>query len=501
MRVEKSYKLLPFAKTAYKKWTEEEVAFLKDSYIQGLAAGEKKRLICEKVALNLGRSSQEVLKKLYRLYGSDEDLRAFKSENWSKEKILDSLKQIYLEGKPLNKSALPRKLNFILLKVCKPTAPSHRCFFESQDHALAEAVLGCGYARNDDGTLDVDFPIETLEDAFKYVKTGIKKRHEWTLDEVRNILRILHEADYPITLPFLTNHFSIYKDRLKTNRKLESFKDVIKKFINDGSIESYPGLVCSIAPNYRSYYNEDCSRLRLSTEEIRVKHFLDRWKIPYIVPRLSDKLPTNLEGYQNFVPDFIILDKEGIPTAIVEVFGSIGDRLNADINQIYGDKTEAKIKFYKQIPDIGFIEVWNNQGRCDLDDDSLFQKFSSFIPRFSPLDLETIIVRNSSKVQDKLAKYGCAILQEDSGFRLITSRQNFKFDSLMEIPVLKGLDGDLKRFLDLIITETNKPKYHRKQKHPSEHVYDYQPLDKDIYNDSNRQVSVQENTNNSGVVG
>lgn len=489
-------------KIAYKKWTEEEVALLKDLYLQGLNDGEKKRTICEKIGIKLGRSLQEVLKKLYRLYAVDEDLKAFKSENWSKEKILDLLKQIYLDGKPLNKSALPKKLNFILLKVCKPTAPFHRCFFESQDHALAEAILSCGYARNEDGTLDVDSPISSLEDAFKYVKTGIKKRHEWTLDEVKDILRLLHEADYPITLPFLTNHYSIYKDRLKTNRKLESFKDVIKKFISDGSIKSYPSLICSVAPNYSDYYNEDFSRLKLSTEEIRVKHFLDRWKIPYIIPRLSEKLPTNLEDYQNFVPDFIITNNQGVPIAITEVFGSIGDRLNAGVDQIYKEKTNNKIEFYKKIPDVMFIEVWNNQGRCELDDDSLFQKFSAFIPKFSPsLDLEAIIVRNSKKVQEKISKFGCAILQEERGFRLITSRQNFKFDSLMEIPRLRGLDDSLRIFLDKIITEVNRPKYYRKQKHPSESVYDFQPLDKDITNDSNRQVSIQQNSDGSGVVG
>jgi len=235
-----------------------------------------------------------------------------------------------------------------------------------------------GFQRNEDGLLNEYKPINNIDEALEYVRRGHKRRHIWDLDEVKAILTALHQADYPITLPFLTNHYNIYKDTIDANRKFESFKDVIKKFVDDGTIQSYNDLMCQVAPEYQDYFNASRSRLRLSTEEIRVKKFLDRFQIPYIIPRLSEKLPSNMENFANFVPDFVILDDEGKPTAIVEVFGSIGDRENSGVNELYQDKTQAKLDFYNSIPDIKFIEIYNNDGRCDLDDASLMDRFVPF---------------------------------------------------------------------------------------------------------------------------
>jgi hypothetical protein len=487
----------PFTKLSHRRWTSEEEQTLKEMFVQGRSRGIPHKLLWKSIARKLFRSPTEVQRKLIRMYGNDTDLQDLKQESWSKEKILEDLKNLYLNNQPMNKNKLPSKLQFILLKVTSPSAPLHREFFPSIDHALAEAVLSCGYCRNEDGSLDQDSPLTNLEEALEYIRLGHKRRHVWSLDEVRSILSTLNAADYPITLPFLTNHFNIYKSALGVNRKLESFKDVVKKFINDGSIKSYAELVCSIAPDYVGYYNEDRSRLKLSTEEIRVKKFLDRNKISYIIPRLSDKIPTGLEKFSNFVPDFIILNAQGEPQAIVEVFGSIGDRENSNVKDLYGDKTKAKIEFYNSLPNIKFVEVFNNGGRCDLDNESLLSRFSFFINPIkaaqskATIDFSSLISSSIESASSNLKKYGCTIAYNPSTqkYRLLTNAGlTLQFDSLYKNPLLTPKDPALKEIIHRILEKQKEDKYFHDQKDPIEQQKDYQPATKDSYTDSNRGI-------------
>jgi len=499
-------KLKSFTKLAYKKWTEEDVKELKDLYIKGRKEEVPHKKLWRNIALRLRRTPSEVQRRIVRLYKEDPSLKEYKQENWSREKIIEQLKDLYLANKPMNKSALPPRLKFILLKVTPPSAPSHREWFQSQDEAMAEAILACGHCRNDDGTMDLDSPINTLEEAKEYIRNGIKKRHEWTLDEVKEVLAALNASDYPITLPFLTNHHSIYKSALQSNRKLESFKDVVKKFVEAGQIKSYADLVCSIAPDYKDYYNEDMSRLRLSTEEIRVKKFLDRYKIAYFIPRLTNKIPTNSDKFANFVPDFVLTDDSNNPRAIIEVFGSIGDRENSGVNDLYNEKTIAKIEFYKTIPDIQFIEIHNNQGRCDLDDEALFSRLASYVNltkmNKGPTSLEDIITSSLDESIACIAKYGSSILIQEKGYHFISAAQDFRFDSLYELSDLAVTSSpELKKVLDMIAENRFKGKYPIDQKHPAEHSYDYMPRSTDIFNDSNRQVSTRMNEDGTGPVG
>lgn len=529
-------------KFAHKRWSEQDVELLKVIFIKGRQDKVPHKQLYQTIADQLGRSSSEVERKIVRLYKTDSDLQQIKQENWSKQKILSSLKDLYLAGKPINKNALPEKLRYTLLKVTAENNP--RKYFDSVDHALAEAVLECGFCRTADGKLDYDYPLDDIDQALRYIRLGHKKRHQWSLEEVEDILTTLNQADYPITLAFLANHYNIYKKAIKVNRKLESFKDVVKKFIDDGSIKSYADLVCRVAPDYHNYYNSSRSRLKLSSEEIRVKKFLDRYKISYLIPRLSDKLPTGLDKYANFVPDFIILDN-GEPKAIVEVFGSIGDRDNAGVGNCYQDKTKAKVEFYNQIPDLKFIEVYNNQDRCDLDDDSLFDRFSSFIGmektasikdledcikiqtsdgnwNFDPymhgmangmilshalieehtpnfleapkqwLAVEDLISKDASKTMDNLQKFGCAIKYNPTSnqkYELITTAgDSTKFDSLHQLPKLTPKNKALKTIIRKMI-DMQKNKY-RPVRDPVEQRKDYQPGDKPFDYQSNRNLSL-----------
>lgn len=442
--LEKTSELL--LRIAHKRWTQEEVDFLKSTLLKGKERGILQKDLYKTIARRLRRSPREIEKKLSRLYGTDEELKATKQNNWSREKIIEELKKQYLSGAPFNKNALPDRLKFILLKVSYPTAPEHRQWFSSLDEALAEAVLQCGFERENQVNL-----IQTLDEALNYIKFQHKKRHKWSLEEVREILTILHEKDYPITLPFLANHYNLYKDTLKINRKLEGIKDIIKKFVLDGSIKSYSDLICSIAPEYNDYYNQDKSRLKLSTEEIRVKKFLDRNKINYIIPRLSDKLPANYEGFANFVPDFVILSN-GRPVGIVEVFGSIGDRENANVKDSYADKTQNKITFYKSIPDVDFIDIWNNNGKCDLDDESLNNKFSKFLST-PKVYLEDLVTSSWTETQQNLNKFGFSISYNKDRIQKYSfvdkkGMLDVKFDSLLDIPKLTHKNKALKILLD-----------------------------------------------------
>lgn len=547
-----------FTILGYKKWTEEDIQVLKQLFIEGRKADIPHRRLWRDIALKLRRSPSEIQRRMVRLYQTDPELLPYKQENWSKDKILDQLKKLYLENAPLNKSALPQKLKFTLLKSVPPAASGDRAWFQSPDDAIAEAILSVGYCRNEDGTLDKDSPIRTKEEALEYVRNGIKKRHDWTIDEVRDVLASLNACDYPITLPFLTNHHDIYKTAIKSNRKLESFKDVVKRFVEAGIISSYADLVCSIAPDYKNYYNQDFSRLKLSTEEIRVKKFLDRYKIPYLIPRLSEKIETGMDRFANFVPDFILLDKDSKPRAIIEVFGSIGDRENSGVNELYNAKTEAKIEFYKGLGDVDFIEIHNNQGRCDLDDDSLFSRFGRYIglnkqahtdtkvdiivesfddllgtacsdgnwnanpylhgmanglilgksvvtrvepefleaPKTYLSDLSDLVATNVDDLIFKISRYGSAISYVNNKYRFVSAAQNFEFDSLLDLPEINS--SELKKIFELIEHSRMREKYPSNTKNVVETVYDYSPRTIDIFNDSNRDISIELGEDGSG---
>jgi hypothetical protein len=248
------------------------------------------------------------------------------------------------------------------------------------------------------------------------------------------------------------------------------------------------------------------SRLKLSTEEIRVKKFLDRYKIAYFIPRLTNKIPTNSDKFANFVPDFVLVDESNNPKAIIEVFGSIGDRENSGVNDLYNEKTTAKIEFYKTIPDVQFIEIHNNQGRCDLDDTSLFSRLASYVSltkmNKGPTSLEDIITSSFDQSVQIIEKYGSAILKKEKGYHFISAAQDFAFDSLYELSDLAVTSSpELKKVLDMIVENRLKGKYPIDQRFPAEHSYDYIPRSTDIFNDSNRQVSTHMNEDGTGPVG
>lgn len=502
----KTKRLVILIKLAYKRWSPEELNTLKQVYIEGKQSNLDSYSLWNLIARKLRRKPSEVRRKIIDLYKVDQELANYKQNSWSREKIIEQLVELYLKGKPFNLSNLPSKLKFIILKSTPQPNREAKTYFESPDHALAEAALICGFARNQDGTLDYNTPLESLEKALEYIVVGAKKRHPWSLDQIKQILSRIHSANYPITLPFLTNHFDLYKDTVGLNRKLESFKDVVKKFIEDGSIKSYPDLVCTIAPEYIAYYNNDKTRLNLSTEEIRVKKFLDSQKIPYIIPKLSEKLPTGLPEFNNVVPDFIILDQQGLPKAIVEVFGSIGDRENADVNKLYQDKTEAKVNFYKSIPDIIFIDIYNNQGRCDLSDQILVDKFKLLKDvNFQIPDSLEDIISTSNQVQQTLNKYATAIIydKQNKSYKLYTKGGlDFRFDTLEQLPILSSKIPSLKKLLEQIRLKNNLDHYysHNQQRlFPAEHTKDYQPIEDFTHN--NREISSTYGTDGTGPVG
>lgn len=484
----------PFVKQAYRRWTDHEEQLLKQMFIEGRQDHIPHKQLWISIARALKRRPSEVQRKMTRMYYQDEDLRALKQKNWTRHKIIEELQALYLNNKPVHKTALPPQLCFTILKACSPT---NRHWFDSVDHAIAEAVFGVGYPRQEDGTLDESSPFQNLDDALSYVRKQHKLRHSWTLDEIKEILTILHHADYPITLPFLTNHYDLYKSVVGVNRKLESFKDVIKKFIEDGSIKSYPDLVCTIAPEYTAYYNEDKTRQKLSTEEIRVKKILDRFKIPYAIPRLGrHKLPTAIENYPHFIPDFIIFNATGTPVAVIEVFGSIGDRTNAGVDEIYNNKTKAKQEFWHSLNNIDFIEIHNNNGRCDLGDRQLFNALAKYIGTVAGPDLEHIIANDASQVDSLVKTAGVAILYDASHrqYTLHTAGAHYRFDNLFELPKLTSKHPALKKILETIHYYTDNKKL---QPPSGEHMSNsgigsYTPPAKDPWYDHNRGLTIKE---------
>lgn len=485
-------------KIAYKRWSEEETTALKGLFISGREEGIPHKQLWNSIADKLDRSPSEVQRKLTRMYNGDNELKKYKQKNWSRESILEQLKDLYINNKEMHKQALPSQLCFTILKV---TGPKGRGWFESVDHAIAEAILPIGHPRLEDGSFDANDSFSGFDDALEYVRRGLKRRHVWNLDEVTSVLKALHAADFPLTLPFLTNHHGLYKDTLGMNRKLESFKDVIKKFVEDGSIQSYPELVCTIAPEYIAYYNEDRSRLKLSTEEIRVKKFLDRFKIPYRIPKLGHKLPTHLEEYPHFVPDFIIYDSEENPIAIVEVFGSIADRANAGVNELYQSKIKAKQDFWSSLDNLKFIEIHNNGDRCDLNDRYLSEVFAPFIMMSKKIDLEDLITTDASQCQKIQNKYGASIYYDPNRKKyLITSAGlNLELDKLFELPTYTSANPAVKKVLELIYKKRQQSRNPQHTNPSDGNTNDYQPYPRDPFNDHERWIAPSLNTVYRGI--
>lgn len=466
---------------AYKRWTEEEEQALKEGFINGRLLGVAHKELWEEIGEKINRPGNEVKRKLIRMYETDEELKEFKKNSWSKEKILEEIKNLYLDNKPINKIQLPKHLSFIIHKVIPP---QKRHWFDSYDHALAEGVFQVGYPRLDDGKLDLTEKFNSLEEALSYIRRSHKKRHRWSKSEIKDILEVLHNNDYPLTLRFLANHGDLYKPLLGLNRSIESLKDVIKRVCEEEDVESFQQLVLEVAPEYQEYLTQN-GRLKYSTEELRVKKFLDRFGINYIVPRLSDKLPTFMSEIPNVVPDFIILEEEK-PVAIVEVFGTISDRVNMDVGKNYNEKTRNKTEFYPQILGVEFIEIYNNKDRCDLSDRELFNRFGKYIKVKRP-DLGELIC-SPQEVEEKIAQQKIAILYDGKKYTLKTSHLDFQFDSLFEIPNRKELREVVEEFL---IGTPDRKKEPQKFKHNS--PSDYQPFQKAPDYDGNRFIAPDDN--------
>lgn len=371
-----------FHKYSAPRWTQEEIELLKNTYIEQRNNNISHNQIYQTLSEIMDRSYRSIKQKLEALYQVDEDLKQYKYDSWSREKIIDTLKQTYVDGEPLNRMYLHKKLRFQIANHSQPkcTTRGFTCWFESFDHAIAEAILEVGFERNGQGSI-TEIPITSLDEALWYYRRAEKKSHRWTEDEIVSLFRLAHRAGLPLTHQFFAAHPDIYKPLLGVNRSLEGIDDTIELLG-----KTWGDLVIKAVPGYQNWYDESGNAKR-STGEIRVQRFLDLNRIPYRIPTGGDKIPVTdselqLLGYKNFIPDFFIVDDSGRDLAVVEVFGSVADSQasNGQVADEYNEKIQAKINTFQQLP-YDFIAVHDNSRYgSDLADQALHDKFSRYIP-------------------------------------------------------------------------------------------------------------------------
>lgn len=371
-----------FVRTEAARWTSDELAILKQVYLKARDAGIPHNCIYQRLSEFVPHSARGIKQKLEALYRKDEELAGYKFEHWSRERIIDTLKDLYRSGEPISRKSLPQKLEYQITNHSLPKAITRgfEVFFDSFDHAIAEAILSIGCARNDLGELDQTRSLTDLDEAWRYYRRNEKQNNPWTKDEIIHLFQKAHETGLPLTKSFFTSHPSVYKSLLDVSRSL----DGLRKSVDRLGL-TWGDLVIEAVPDYITWYNEE-GKPRNSMGELRVIRFLDLNGIPYRTTSRKDKIPVTepdiLEaGYRNFVPDIFILDENGNDIGLVEIYGAIADSGAAagELSQKYREKIEAKEKVYKNLP-LSYIAIHDNGlYGCDLSDDILKDKFNLFI--------------------------------------------------------------------------------------------------------------------------
>jgi len=366
-----------FTKFSAPRWTTEEKNRLKDLYIKYRERGYPHHIIYKAVAHLLNKSWVAVKQKLETMYDIDNDLKPMKYEHWDKGRIDQMLQELYRGGQDINRLGLPATLMYQITNHSKPKAETcgFPAYYDSFDYAVASNILAVGLEREGDKLTDK--PIKTLEEAIKYYRRQEKLAHAWTKNEIVALFREAHVAGLPLTCSFFKSHPNIYMPLLGVGRSLEGLKDSVKR-----NGYSWADLVVEAAPEYVDLYNDE-GKLKSSTEELRIRRFLEINNIPFRVATIQDKIavsdPVLLElGYKHFVPDFFILDQRGSIQGLVEVFGSIADSAASNTAEIYREKRQAKENFYKTLP-YRFVAINNNSDGVDLTDEILQEKFNYFL--------------------------------------------------------------------------------------------------------------------------
>lgn len=370
-------RLKSFTKFAAPRWTTDEKNRLKELYLKYRARGVPHHIIYKATSQLLGKSFLAVKQKLENMYEIDEELGSMKYEHWDQGKIDQTIRDLYMGGQSISRMSLPANLMYQITNHSLPKAETcgFPAYYDSFDHAMASNILAVGFEREGDKL--TESAIETIEDALKYYRRREKMAHAWDRSEIVALFQDAHVAGLPLTYSFFKSHPDIYKPLIGVGRSLEGLRDSIKRCGHD-----WADLVIEAAPEYVDFYTED-GRLQPSTEELRIRRFLELNEIPFRVAGIADKMaiedPDLLEqGYKNFVPDFFILDSEGNTQAIVEVFGSVADSAAANTSELYREKKLAKEKFYGSQP-FSFIAINNNADGVDLTDEILRDKFSAFM--------------------------------------------------------------------------------------------------------------------------
>lgn len=363
-------------------WTDKELDVLKNVYREARDQGIPHNKIYQRLSDYIPHSARGIKQKLEALYRQDEDLAGYKFENWNREKIISELEKLYKSGEPVSRKELPPKLEYQITNHSLPKAITRgfEVFFDSFDHAVAEAILNSGYARNERGELDQTRPFEDLNDAWRYYRRNEKKNNPWTKEEIAHLFQKAHNAGLPLTKSFFTSHLEVYKTLLDVNKSL----DGLRKSVNRLGL-TWGDLVIEAVPDYESWYNEDGDPLN-TMGELRVIRFLDLNDIPYRTTSRKDKIPvTEPEvinaGYKNFVPDIFILDEHGNDIGLVEIYGAIADSgaASGELSQKYREKIEAKERVYNSLP-LAYIAIHDNSlYGSDLDDNTLREKFALFM--------------------------------------------------------------------------------------------------------------------------
>jgi hypothetical protein len=253
-------------------------------------------------------------------------------------------------------------------------------YFDSFDHAIAEAISLIGHSRNSEGVLDETRPLESLEDSWRYYRANEKQNNPWTKEEIVDLFKRAHAKGLPLTRSFFTSHQEVYKPLLDVSRSLDGLRKSVERLG-----VTWGDLVMEAVPDYISWYNES-GKARNSTGELRVMRFLDLAGIPYRTTSRKDKIPvTELDileaGYRNFIPDLYILDKDGKEIGLVEIYGAIANS-NAGaglLGQKYQEKIKAKEAVYLKLP-LTYVAIHDNELHgSDLSDEKLKEKFKSFM--------------------------------------------------------------------------------------------------------------------------
>lgn len=372
-----------FTKVEAARWTDEELDILKTVYREARDQGIPHNQIYQRLSDYLPHSRSGIKQKLEALYQQDEKLSKYKFESWNRERILDELERLYSSGEPVSRKLLPPKLEYQITNHSLPKAITRgfEVYFDSFDHAVAEAILNVGFARDDNGKLIKEHPISDIEEAWHYYRGSEKINNPWTKKEIIRLFKKAHEAGLPLTKSFFTGHPEVYKSLIGVSRSLDGLRKSI-----DRLGYTWGELVIEAVPDYAQWYDES-GTAKNSMGELRVMRFLDLHNIPYRNTTKADKIPVTeprlLEvGYRNFVPDLFILDDKGREIALVEVYGAIANSGAADgeLQQKYQEKILAKEIVYEQLP-IAYIAIHDNSlYGSDLTDEKLIEKFEVFLP-------------------------------------------------------------------------------------------------------------------------